>query len=152
MTPESAARLHLFSAPGKIQRACTRGMTLIELIIVVTVMGILLAIAIPTYSNYMLRVHRAEAIRMLLQAAMCQQRLYASRGRYDTSLCQPTSELQRYRLTYTPPASQGLSYIAMATPRGAQLDDPCGSLSMDQNGARGISASDISVMKCWSSR
>ncbi len=127
-------------------------MTLIELIIVVTVMGILLAIAIPTYSNYMLRVHRAEAIRMLLQAAMCQQRLYASRGRYDTSLCQPTSELQRYRLTYTPPASQGLSYIAMATPRGAQLDDPCGSLSMDQNGARGISASDISVMKCWSSR
>jgi len=128
------------------------GMTLIELLIVVTVIGILLAVAIPAYSNYMLRVHRTEAIRMLLQAAMCQERIYANQGNYDTSQCHPTSEHQRYRITYTPPNNQDRRYIAMATPLGAQLDDPCGSLSLDQNGTRAISASNISVMQCWNGR
>ena len=128
------------------------GMTLIELIIVVTVMGILLAIAIPAYSSYMLRVHRTEAIRMLLQASMCQERIYAGRNIYDTSQCQPNSEHQRYEITYASPETRDRSYMAMAMPLGAQLDDPCGSLSLDQNGARSISARDISIMKCWSGR
>ena len=127
-------------------------MTLIELLIVVTVMGILLAIAIPAYSGYMLRVHRTEAIRMLLQASMCQQRIYAGRSSYDTSKCYPASEHQRYEITYASPDTQNRSYVALATPLGAQLDDPCGSLSLDQNGARGISARDISLVKCWSGR
>ena len=43
-----------------------KGMTLIELVIVVAVMGILLAIAIPSYSGYMLRVHRSEAISSMI--------------------------------------------------------------------------------------
>jgi len=128
------------------------GMTLIELLIVVTVMGILLAIAIPAYSSYMLRVHRTEAIRMLLQASMCQERIYADRSSYDTSQCYPHSEQQRYEITYASPDTRDRSYIAMATPKGTQLDDPCGSLSLDQNGARSISAGDISVVKCWSGR
>ncbi len=128
------------------------GMTLIELLIVVTVMGILLAIAIPAYSSYMLRVHRTEAIPMLLQASMCQERIYADRSSYDTSQCHPNSEQQRYEITYASPDTRDRSYIAMATPKGTQLDDPCGSLSLDQNGARSISAGDISVVKCWSGR
>jgi len=91
------------------------GMTLIELLIVVTVMGILLAIAIPAYSSYMLRVHRTEAIRMLLQASMCQERIYADRSSYDTSQCHPNSEQQRYEITYASPDTRDRSYIAMAT-------------------------------------
>jgi len=83
---------------------------------------------------------------------MCQERLAASRGSYDTRLCQPVTATKRYRLSYNTADSQGLTYIAMATPTGAQLADPCGSLSLDQSGDRGISASDISVEKCWSGR
>ena len=135
------------SKPVSIQ-----GMTLIELIIVMTVIGILLATAMPSYRNYMLRVHRSEAIRMLLQASMCQERISASRGNYDTNLCQPVSEQQRYRLTYNSPDTQGHTYVVMATPIGAQLADPCGSMSLNQNGARSISAMGISVMKCWNGR
>ncbi len=152
--------LTMDAAPGKIERGKTeramrtnaRGVTLIELVIAVAVVGILLAIAIPGYSDYMLRVHRNEAIRMLLQASMCQERVYAGGGSYDTSQCQPSSEQQRYRITYRSPDTRDGSYVAMATPQGAQLDDPCGSLSLDQNGARGIGASDISAIKCWNGR
>ena len=129
-----------------------KGITLIELVIVMAVIGILLAMAIPGYSSYMLRVHRSEGIRMLLQASMCQERIYAGRGRYDTSQCRPASEYQRYQITYTSADTRERSYVAMATPQGAQLDDPCGSLSLDQNGVRSISANNISVVKCWSGR
>lgn len=129
-----------------------RGMTLIELLIVVAVMGILLATAIPSYRSYTLRVHRTEAIRMLLQASMCQEKLIASRGNYDTNLCRPVSDQKRYQLSYNTPNSQGLSYLAMATPLGAQIADPCGSLILDQSGVRSISASNISSVKCWSGR
>jgi len=127
-------------------------MTLIELTIVVAVVGILMALAVPGYRNYTLRVHRTEAIRMLLQASMCQERLNASRGSYDTSQCHPVSEQQRYQLTYDSPDAQGRTYIAMAIPTGAQRADPCGSLLLDQSGDRRISAADMSAVKCWNGR
>lgn len=128
------------------------GMTLIELVIVIAILGILMATAVPSYRSYTLRVHRAEAIRMLLQASMCQERLVASRGNYDTRLCQPVTATKRYQLSYNTADSQGLTYIAIATPTGAQLADPCGSLLLDQSGERSVSASNISVAKCWSGR
>ena len=127
-------------------------MTLIELIIVVAIMGILMTAAVPTYRSYILRVHRTEAIRMLLQASMCQERLIAARGSYDTSLCRPVSDQHRYEIRYDTPESQGRTYVAMAVPSGAQLADPCGSLLLDQSGTRRISAPGASVVQCWNGR
>ena len=126
-----------------------QGVTLIELVIVIAIVGILLSAAVPSYRNHMLRVHRTEAIRMLLQASMCQERINASRGRYDTSLCQTTAEQPRYQLAYRSPNTRGQTYVAMALPQGAQLADPCGSLSLDQNGARSISADNMNLNRCW---
>jgi type IV pilus assembly protein PilE len=134
-------------APGSVH-----GVTLIELIIVLAVMGILMATAVPSYRSYILRVNRTEAIRMLLQASMCQERLNASRGSYDTSLCRPASDQHRYEISYASPDSDGRTYIAMAVPSGAQLADPCGSLLLDQSGTRRVSAPDASVVNCWNGR
>ena len=129
-----------------------RGMTLIELMIVVAIVAILLTLAVPGYSSYMLRVHRTEAIGMLLKASMCQERIYAGHGRYDTNQCQPVSEHHRYEIVYAPANTQDRSFIALARPVGAQLADPCGSLLVDQNGARTISGTNISAAKCWNGR
>jgi len=76
----------------------------------------------------------------------------ARSGEYDTNRCKPASEQQRYQLSYDSPDPQGRSYVAIAIPEGAQLDDHCGSLSLDQSGARGISAPDVSIEKCWNGR
>jgi len=139
----------LIRPPAKPVSRHARGMTLIELVVVVAVVGILMTMALPSYRSYTLRVHRTEAIRMLLQASMCQERLAASRGSYDTSLCRPVSAQHRYEITYGAPDSEGRTYVAMAVPNGAQIADPCGSLMLDQSGNRRVSAQDASVTKCW---
>ncbi len=133
-------------------RVSTTGVTLIELVIVVAVVGILLSTAVPGYRSYMLRVHRTEAIRLLLQASMCQERVRASDGQYDTNQCIHTTEAPHYQLSYEPAATQSHSFLAVATPVGTQQSDACGSLTIDQNGVRKISEEDISIAKCWSAR
>ena len=128
------------------------GMTLIELVIVVAVVGVLLTLAIPSYQSHLLRVHRTQAVRLLLQAAMCQERLFAIDGKYDTSQCQPAIEQQNYQIAYLPADQQANSYVATASPRGAQLADPCGTLTLDQSGVRDIAAKNVSVARCWNGR
>ena len=127
-------------------------MTLIELVIVVAIMAILLTLAVPNYRSYTLRVHRSEAIRMLMQASMCQERIHANQGIYDTGRCRVVTDQHHYQLTYIPSDALLQSYLVVATPVGAQRADLCGSLSLNQSGARGISAVNISVTKCWSGR
>ncbi len=127
-------------------------MTLIELVIVVAIMAILLTLAVPNYRSYTQRVHRSEAIRMLLQASMCQERIHANQQIYNTGQCQDITDQQHYQLTYIPSDALVQNYSVVATPVGAQHADQCGSLSLNQNGARGISATNISVTKCWNGR
>lgn len=141
--------IHQFSMSKVFQ---VRGMTLIELVIVMAVMSILILAAVPGYSSYVLRLHRGDAVRMLLQAAMCQERIHADRGGYDIGLCQPGSEQQRYKLIYESSGTPGQNYTVTAVPQSAQQADPCGSLSLDQSGNRSISAVGINPIKCWSGR
>ena len=134
------------------RRVHPRGVTLIELVIVVALVSILMGTAIPSYKGYLLRVHRTEAIRLLLQAAMCQQRLRAAAGSYDTTRCTPSTTSGRYRIRYESADSRAERFLATAIPQGAQREDPCGSLSLDQNGARGISEAGAGKNRCWSGR
>ncbi|MGD9020558.1 MAG: type IV pilin protein [Lysobacterales bacterium] len=135
---------------GKPGRA--RGVTLVELVIVVALISILMGTAIPSYRGYVQRVHRTEAIRLLLQAAMCQQRHRAEAGSYDTTRCTPASGSGRYQFAYESPDAQAQRFVARAIPQGVQRSDPCGSLSLDQNGERGTSAAGASTSRCWSGR
>jgi len=128
------------------------GFTLIELVIVIAVVAVLMTLAIPGFQSHMFRVHRTQAVRLLLQAAMCQERVYAIEGKYDTARCQPSTGQQHYKLTYLPADNQSPGYLATASPKGTQLADPCGALSLDQSGVRGVAAKNVSVAKCWNGR
>lgn len=79
-------------------RTRMKGMTLIELMIVVVVVAILASIAIPNYRSYVLRSHRVEAKTALLQLAAAQEKFYLQSNTYAANSA----------LTTAPPAGLGL--------------------------------------------
>lgn len=127
-----------------------RGFTLIELMITVAIVAILAAIAYPAYTKYVQRGYRSDGIAMLNDAVARMERYYAQNNSYDigtdTTQVGLTSTLSAsgfYKLTV---ASASNSYTFTATPQGTQTQDACGSLTIDQAGAR---TPDPSTSTCW---
>ena len=65
-----------------------KGMTLIELLLVVIIVGILAAIAVPIYTNYMQRGRRVDAKTALEQLRAAQEMRRAEQGGYSTNLAE----------------------------------------------------------------
>ncbi len=67
-------------------RKTMRGVTLMELLIVVVVIGILTAIAYPSYRQYVVKAKRNEAKSCLLQVATMQERFYLQNSTYTAEM------------------------------------------------------------------
>ena len=116
-----------------------RGITLIELLIVIVIIGILAAIAIPAYTNYMQRARRVDAKTALEQLRASQEMFRAERGSYSINLVELVN-------TFGVPNVSGdysillintgaTAYLAEAQPNTArQLSD--GSLFINQDGVK----------------
>jgi type IV pilus assembly protein PilE len=146
--------------------ACKRrsgGVTLIELMITVAIVAIIAAIAIPSYSNYVLRSHRVEAKSALLSIAAMQERFYSTQNIYAsfpnqlgyTGAGWPINVGNNYyqidmpapptAATTTTPAT----YTLRATPINGQVSDAaCTAFTLDQSGTQG-SIGTATVADCW---
>jgi type IV pilus assembly protein PilE len=129
-----------------------RGFTLIELMIVVAIVGILSAIAYPSYAEYIRRGHRAEARAGLLQAAQWLERSATATGTYPLTAAFPANlkavPNNRYDIAVV---SDGATFTLTATPKGAQIGDRCGNYTLTNTGlrgAKGATTGDI-VTECW---
>jgi type IV pilus assembly protein PilE len=133
-----------------------RGITMIELMIVLAIVAIIGALAIPSYRDYVVRSNRAEAANNLLELAACQEKIYIKLNRYDDTRCGLTGgartvESGRYQINMTP-ANNDQTFTLTATPLGAQTEDTCGVIGLTDTGtrsAKGGTATDTQIQDCW---
>ncbi len=129
------------------------GFTLLELMIVLLLITLLVAMAVPGYQQYLQRSHRVSAAEALLAAASCQQNIYAAEFHYDTRRCIPIDPGGRYSYRMEPTDTASTTVFAViASPLGAQQEDSCKELSLDQSGWRAISGPEEIQRKCWEGR
>ena len=120
----------------------TLGFTLIELMIVVAIVGLLTAVALPSYRSYVVRASRGVAKADLMELRQFMERNYTLTNRYDqlpagttitiTSLpfqVSPRSGATKYNIVFGAGPTQ-TTYTLTANPTTTQVDAECGSLSV----------------------
>ena len=138
-------------------RARSRGVTLLELMAVVVIIGVLGTIAVNSYRGYLLRTNRTEARMALLQIQANQEKFFLQNNRYaDTDeLSVPTTDdPPGLGIPATTPSGHYLialeadetTYTATATATGGQTKDAaaCLTLRINQNGDREPTGNE-----CW---
>lgn len=145
-------------------RSSQRGVNLIELMIVVAIVGIIAAIAYPSYLEQIRSSKRADCSGALVGLANAMERHYSVNGSYlaagpsggntgapaifPTS-CPLDGGTANYNLTIQ--AATTSTYALRAVPTGGQSTDKCGTLTLANTGVKGVvgAHSGVTWDACW---
>ncbi len=137
------------------RRGCAAGFTLIELMITVAVMGVLAAIAYPSYMKYVARGNRSAAQSFMLEVTSRQERYLLDGRQYAPDLptlgmTVPDTVSPNYTVSITNVTAAPPGYVVQAAPIGGQAnnDANCGTLTIDGTGAKAASGPG-GVANCW---
>ena len=140
------------------------GVTLVELLVVLAIVGVLASLAWPSYRQYVVRAHRSEAIEALLATAAEQERFLFHFGRYAEDFAGaagspgpglpigPESRGGRYRLALSlDPAGHYTASAQPVTGGGQELDRACAEFRIRADGLRTAFGADgrNSTEECW---
>jgi type IV pilus assembly protein PilE len=134
-------------------RTAQRGVTLIELMIVVVILAIIAAIAIPSYRQQVLRSNRSDAKVALMQTVQNLERCFTRNSTYtacyeDDPETFPSVPNGLYEVTVDV-NDAGTGYSLTAAPQEGQAQDTvCGNFTIDEDNDRGISGTGTED-ECW---
>ncbi|MCW8908722.1 MAG: type IV pilin protein [Sedimenticola sp.] len=140
-----------------MKKGASTGFTLIELMIVVAVIGILAAIAYPSYLEQVQKTRRSNCAGELVGLGNAMERFFTVNGTYVGATvggaagdiypaqCPIDGGTAYYNLSIT--AQTGSTFAIQATPTGAQAGDSCGTLSYTNTGQK--AATGGSLAECW---
>lgn len=159
MRRSAAVTLRLTSElPGR-GKGLSRGFSMIELVVVLTVCALLAAVTYPSFQTAILKARRSEALASLALLQMAQERHRSNHTAYASldQLGLPPGASGRYRFSEETPTAQGFSILASA--QGAQVADAsCRHLALQVDGleTRWASGPDTALAngeqdnrRCW---
>lgn len=138
-------------------RQSSGGFTLIELMIAVAIVGILAAIAYPSYQEQVRKGRRADAMAQLVTLAQAYERFYTSNNTYegfwdgldDDQKNSPTQGTAFYTLEATNETRTAFTIRATPQAAGNQSSDRCGTLTINQAGTKGLVDNTATREECW---
>lgn len=129
------------------------GVTLIELLIVMIIVGILASVAYPSYQEQVRKTRRADGKAILLQTAQQLERCYTRFSAYNDVNCDvalPVDSTEEYYIVTSVGAIGASAFTLSAAPQGPQADDAkCGTLILTSAGVQGSKGVDTDDNSCW---